>query len=111
MAEVAGCTSCHALRKALPAYPSHLPVVVYSSANLTSDIMKGLIEFFTEGEIGALEQHREALCSALRAVDQPGLPAGTSGCGGMLCMWPLCHSSTHFAHESCRLPFPCFSQC
>jgi hypothetical protein len=76
-----GSTSCHALRKALPGYPPSLPLVVYSSANLNSEVMKKVLEFFSEGNLGGLAQYREALCSALRAVDQPELPGrAIDGC-------------------------------
>ena len=83
---VPGATSCHAVRKVLPELPSHLPMVVYSSANLTSDIMKGLLKFFTEDDIGAMGQHRETLHSALRALDGPGPSSGTSGCAYLICL-------------------------
>ena len=73
-----GYSSCYALRKALPAFPPHLPMVTFTSAQMTASKRQELVAFFREGDIGPLAAGRGRLVAELCKLETPG-QAGGSG--------------------------------
>lgn len=70
-----GVISCHRLRSRLGDYPPEYPLVVFTSAQLTSGAMDGIKTYFTTTSCSLLEPHREALRAAVPDVPAEGAPS------------------------------------
>lgn len=73
-----GASTCYLLRKALPAFPLNLPLVTFTSAQMTASKRQELVAFFREGDIGPLAADRARLVAELARLEAPE-PAGEGG--------------------------------